>query len=56
MGVADVSRRSKITDTDRLLRSQRREVPNATMWSESPVPPVVEWDGGTEEPVVVEDL
>ena len=51
-----MTRRSKITDTDRLLRSQRREVPNATMWSEAPVPPVVEWDGVVEEPDVLEDF
>jgi hypothetical protein len=44
-----MSRRSQITDEENLLRSQRLGVPNATMWSESPVPPVVEWDGAFVE-------
>jgi hypothetical protein len=45
-----MTRRSKISQTDDLLRSQRREVPNARMWSEAPVPPVAEWDGWLVEP------
>lgn len=40
-----MSRRSRISDQDRLLRSQRRGVPNTRMWSESPTPPLVEWQG-----------
>jgi len=44
-----MSRRSVISETEQLLRSQRREVPNATMWSEAPAPPVVEWDGSIVE-------
>jgi hypothetical protein len=45
-----MSRRSQITEDEALLMSQRRGVPNATMYSESPVPPVVEWDGNETEP------
>lgn len=49
--LVDMTRRSLISDTENLLRSQRREVPNARMWSEAPTPPVVEWDGVVTEPV-----
>ena len=49
-----MSRRSRITEDEALLMSQRRGVPNATMYSESPVPPVVEWDGLESEPSVEE--
>jgi hypothetical protein len=45
-----MSRRSKISDNDNLLRSQRRGVPNTRMWSEAPTPPVVEWDGVVVDP------
>ena len=45
-----MTRRSKISLTDTLMRSQRRDVPNASMWSEAPVPPVAEWDGSMVEP------
>jgi hypothetical protein len=45
-----MTRRSRIDDTESLLRSQRRGVPNTSMYSESPVPPVVEWDGVVSEP------
>lgn len=45
-----MTRRSVIDETENLLRSQRREVPNARMWSEAPTPPVVEWDGSIVEP------
>ena len=49
-----MTRRSIISEENNLLRSQRREVPNARMWSESPTPPVVEWDGIVVEPEVEE--
>lgn len=45
-----MSRRCTISESDDLLRSQRRGVPNTRMWSESPTPPVVEWDGEIVEP------
>lgn len=48
-----MSRRSLITDPERLLRAQRGGVPNARLWSESPVPPVAEWDGSITEPEYV---
>lgn len=51
-----MSRRSRITGTETLLRSQRRMVPNTQMWSEAPVPPVAEWDGAVTEPEVEEDF
>lgn len=40
-----MSRRSLIPEEERLLRSQRRGVPNVSMWSEAPTPPVVDWQG-----------
>lgn len=50
-----MTRRSKISQTDDLMRAQRRDVPNARLWSESPVPPTVEWDGVSAEPGTEEE-
>jgi hypothetical protein len=49
-----MTRRSIINETEDLLRSQRRGVPNTRMWSEAPVPPVAEWEGVVTEPEVEE--
>jgi hypothetical protein len=53
-----MTRRTLLRETEQLLLSQRRGVPNVRLWSESPTPPVVEWDGeitdGTTIEVVVE--